>query len=386
MSIFKLFFKVLRSVLPLIIMWFCIPYFFMGMQLELLGEDAGGFVNSSADIGIILEDDGEAAGRFCEFLESRHNVTYYEEYDETKFRNLLYYTVEACVIRIPEDFSERLGAKDREEIYEIIYIHPMNGKTLVQTDGEEFIRLSRTYVAAGYPSGEAAAMAAEDLETGAKAQLLGSDKGDQEDARTYMYFLLVPFGITCINFMALSNVLTVINKKDTADRISASSMSSLRRLIQVLLASVLLILGIWVIIILIGIPMTGRGYEGLSWYYVLNTLSYTLLMTAFSVFISIFGLSQDVLHFIGNFVSLVMSFLCGVFVDVELLGESVRSVARLLPMYWYEENVRLLYNTGEAGGEYFMNMGIQLMFGLFFVALTAAVMSCRNAGFLRKKA
>lgn len=42
---------------------------------------------------------------------------------------------------------------------------------------------------------------------------------------------------------------------------------------------------------------------------------------------------------IVNTVSLGSSFLCGVFVQQELLGETVPSIARFLPAYWYVKAV-----------------------------------------------
>ena len=67
-----------------------------------------------------------------------------------------------------------------------------------------------------------------------------------------------------------------------------------------------------------------------------------------------------------NVLSLGMSFLCGVFVPVSLLSEGVRSVSRFLPVYWYEQVVKIIADNAVFSTEQFQKIwqciGIQLLF------------------------
>ena len=40
-----------------------------------------------------------------------------------------------------------------------------------------------------------------------------------------------------------------------------------------------------------------------------------------------------------------MSFLCGVFVPLDIMGKGVKTVAHFLPVYWYEISNNLLNNS-----------------------------------------
>ncbi len=69
-----------------------------------------------------------------------------------------------------------------------------------------------------------------------------------------------------------------------------------------------------------------------------------------------------------------MSFLCGVFVDQSLLGDSVLSIARFLPAYWYVRANNML--SGISDEAYSVNsfmsfLGIEAIFAaaLFAVVL-----------------
>ena len=71
---------------------------------------------------------------------------------------------------------------------------------------------------------------------------------------------------------------------------------------------------------------------------------------------------------IANLVGLGCSFLCGVFVPLELMGEGVIRVAHFLPPYWYDR-------AGDSLAELFPLLGVELLFG---AALVCAGMACRR--------
>ena len=52
--------------------------------------------------------------------------------------------------------------------------------------------------------------------------------------------------------------------------------------------------------------------------------------------------AQAAVNGLVNVISLGMCFLCGVFVSMDLMDETVRKGARFLPVYWYEVNNTLL--------------------------------------------
>ncbi len=80
---------------------------------------------------------------------------------------------------------------------------------------------------------------------------------------------------------------------------------------------------------------------------------------------------------IANIVALGMSFLCGVLVDMELLGSGVRMVAQFLPVYWYETANITLYEFGsmtmEQRNSVWLSIGIQLAMAVSILCIALII-------------
>jgi ABC-2 type transport system permease protein len=79
---------------------------------------------------------------------------------------------------------------------------------------------------------------------------------------------------------------------------------------------------------------------------------------------------------VTNTVGLGMSFLGGIFVPREILGESVLNVSRFLPTYWYVNAVDAIQNVGSNHSlmrDIQISIGIEAIFAIaiFAVALVA---------------
>lgn len=68
------------------------------------------------------------------------------------------------------------------------------------------------------------------------------------------------------------------------------------------------------------------------------------------------------------------SFLCGAFVPVEWLPDAILKIAHILPSYWYiktNEAIKTLEDISvETLKPILINMGVLLLFSLFFIVIT----------------
>ena len=78
--------------------------------------------------------------------------------------------------------------------------------------------------------------------------------------------------------------------------------------------------------------------------------------------------------------TLGMSFLCGVFVSLEILGKGVRTVAHFLPVYWYEVNNNLIAGNRTLSSSQMTELCQGLIIQLLFAAalLGTALVFRRN--------
>jgi ABC-type multidrug transport system permease subunit len=73
-----------------------------------------------------------------------------------------------------------------------------------------------------------------------------------------------------------------------------------------------------------------------------------------------------------NIITIAFAFLGGIFVPLELLGEDVKNVGRLLPTYWYAVGLEKIEN-GSALSDIASCFGMQAVFGVFCLAAGLAI-------------
>ena len=108
-----------------------------------------------------------------------------------------------------------------------------------------------------------------------------------------------------------------------------------------------------------------------SWMAVLNSLIFALFVAMFTIFVSTFQPSSTVMSMIAQALGLGMAFLCGGFVPQTMLGEGVRTVAKVLPGFWYERaNDILCRDQMGTMGDVWICFAVQGGFILLFLILT----------------
>lgn len=85
----------------------------------------------------------------------------------------------------------------------------------------------------------------------------------------------------------------------------------------------------------------------------------------------------EIISGIVNVISLGMSFTCGVFVSMDVLGKGVKTFAHFLPVYWYETVNEILsknveFTAGQKMG-IFQGLGIQILFAAAIVCAGLAI-------------
>ena len=114
-------------------------------------------------------------------------------------------------------------------------------------------------------------------------------------------------------------------------------------------------------------------------FYLLNSFILTIVALTLAFFVGSFLKSEELISAVVNVLSLGMSFLCGVFVSMDVLGKGVLTVAHFLPVYWYEIVNNILAGNKVLSSsqmtELYQGLGIQL---LFAAALLGAALVLRK--------
>jgi ABC-2 type transport system permease protein len=151
---------------------------------------------------------------------------------------------------------------------------------------------------------------------------------------------------------------------------------------QTILASTIFVAFIWLLLMGMGIMKNGEMFSGRIWYAVLNTLAFTIISIAIAMLIASFNVSEDALSFISVVLGLGMSFLCGMFVPLELLDSKVIAIGRFLPLYWYIRANNMICGSGNELfnlSKVMKFMGVELLFAVAIFAFAFAVRKQKKA-------
>ena len=172
--------------------------------------------------------------------------------------------------------------------------------------------------------------------------------------------------------------MLVFNKSFIKQRTMCSPLSSNQIVFQRLLGDLVLALGLWLITTVCGFLVHGKALlsaNGALW--ILNLLIFSLVCLSISFLIGSLIKSKNALSAVANTIGLGSSFLCGAFVPQFLLGESVLTVARFIPTYWYIRGNNLIagLNTfnSETLGPVLMTFAIQIGFLVAIIAVSMVI-------------
>lgn len=139
-----------------------------------------------------------------------------------------------------------------------------------------------------------------------------------------------------------------IPRKEIRQRMQCTPISTQVQNLQLLFGFLLMGTVFWAVCVLVTAGVSGAAFfkDSNRAYYLLNSFLLMLVSLAVAFFIGSIvknGKSaQAAVNGLVNVISLGMCFLCGVFVSMDLMDETVRKGARFLPVYWYEVNNTLL--------------------------------------------
>lgn len=145
-----------------------------------------------------------------------------------------------------------------------------------------------------------------------------------------------------------------------------------------LLSNSLFAVLLWLFYVLLSFVLVGDiMFTAQGLVLVINSFVFTICALAIAFLIGNLVKSKNAVNGIVNVVALGSSFLCGAFVPVEWLPESVLTAAHILPSYWYIQTNELVKTietlNPETLGPVLFNMGMVLAFALAFIIIANIV-------------
>lgn len=367
MQVFKLFFKIVKTKwLPILVY---LAIFFTILTFSDVSGDTGSFKRSKLRLTVYDEDNSEASKKLMEFIEKNNELVEVED-DTDKLIDSLYVTSTQYVITINKGFEEKLAGDESEDLFKARYIHDSYSNRLADNMLDSYVSTTRAYAASGMSLSEAQTAAAEALS--AETEVTFKNFSDNTSEKAASFFHYMPYALWSIIVSVLCPVIMVMKKKDISFRTKCSGIKEGEVGRQTVLASLIMVAGIWLALMVLGIVKNGGMLSGNMWFAALNSIVFSLVCLAIAVLISTIGVSENVLTFLTQVFGLGMAFLCGMFVPMELLSNGVLAIGRFLPAYWYVRANNMICNMGAEAfdsGKVLMCMGIEILFALAIFAV-----------------
>lgn len=370
MTIFKTFLKILNKNKFIVILYTVILLAFGGMNLKTKDNNIN-FQAVKPDVIIINKDEEKGITKdLINYIKENSNVK--DTYDESKINDALFYREINFIIEIPENYNNDFINKKNPEI--IIKSTGDYQASYAEMILKRYTETANTYNKVIDNEEELINNIRETLNTKVNVEI--TSKLDAEALYgVSFYHNFESYSILACVIYVICLIQSVFNSEKIRKKniISSTSYKKINR--TLLLSNCLYAFILWLFytimsFILIGnIMLTDHGII-----YMINSFLFTMCATSMAFLIGTIITKKEAITGIVNVVALGSSFLCGAFVPVRYLPETVLKIAHILPTYWYIQNNEITRTLEKINIEtlkpIFTNWIVIAIFTLTFIILT----------------
>ena len=331
MQVFKLFMLILKKKLPLAAVFVVV---FILLFLGFMFMDKGDKKFSECKLNIVITDNDNTpeSKALTEFIGKKHNIVT----PNMALKDALFFGTVDYSLTINEGYSEKLAAGETEELFTGQHVYESYSVAYMGSWLDEYVSSVRACTASGEDVQDAVKSAEEAMSVNTEVTMLSSDAGNANGVSSGNgFFRYLPYNLLSLMIAVLSPVMIAINSKEVRFRTNCSNVRPTSLIMQILAGSVVYVLAIWTLFMIIGMVLKGGIYKGVVWLNVLNSGIFAVIAAFIAVLVSLMLNSTDSVNLVCNVVSLSMSFLCGVFIPQSMLGDTVLSIGRFFPVFWY---------------------------------------------------
>lgn len=171
-------------------------------------------------------------------------------------------------------------------------------------------------------------------------------------------------------------------QKSINDRIRVSPMGLARFSRNLYAGSAVAMFGIWIFFLIVGMIL-GRGivFSEKGYWFMLTGFVFVIPVAALAYLCAWLSTSRNMNTILVNIVSLVLSFVSGIFIPEQYLPKAMVHISSLFPVYWLQHTNEIIYQSSDLSqdlGSIFQSYGIQLLIALSFLILTIFVSKVRK--------
>lgn len=330
MIVFKTFLKVLNKCKWTVLLYTGILLFFAIFNMSTSDNNLS-FEAERPDVTIIVED--EMTGiteHFVNFLKKHANI---KDINEEDISDALFYRDINILIRIPKGFRANILSGEMPQVS--IKSTGDYQASLANVFLEKYLKTVHIYQDVFVSEEEIMKKVDETLQDSIPV-LTATVLDTNELDRAKYFYNFANYAILAGAVYVICMILAIFRNERIAKRTRVSSMNYKKFNGLLMVSNGLFVLLLWALYALISIFLVGDVmFETHGLFFLVNSLLFSFCGLSLSFFIGNLITSKDAISGLVNVIALGSSFLCGAFVPVDFLPNSVLWFAHILPSYWY---------------------------------------------------
>lgn len=371
MQVFKYYFKIARSSLPTAAIYLVVFLAVTLLFTLLTDPNPASFSSEKPLVSIVDNDQGVLARGLVEYMEEEAEIVSVENTEEAH-KEALFFDSAAFIMTIPEGFSEQFFAGESPQLI----VQTSSDTSARQADllVQNYLRLAEVRQLAGMNQTETVDGIKQDIEARVDVQIQDDTKNFTETQKMLQFFNFEAYAVIALNILVIAAImLSFKGSVRKRNQVGATSYDSVQR--QIFAGGAVFSVIIWLFFLAMAIAFSPDiMFSGYGALYTLSSFGLSFVGLSLGYMIGALVKSNQAVSGITNVVALGMSFISGVFLPQEFLGESVLNFAKLLPVYWYVDANNTISGLATFDlasiAPIIMNIVILLGFGIGVFAVT----------------
>lgn len=371
MTVFRTFLKVLNKCKVPIITYTIILIFFGAFNMTT-SDNSTNFVASKPDILIINNDENIGiTENLIKYIEQNSNIIDVKDNEEA-INDALFYRDVNYIIYIPDNYREDFLDNKNPKI-EIKSTGDYQS-SLAEMMLERYIKVANIQLNITGTEEELITNINNTLSKQIDVEITSKlDTNKLTKVAFYYNFANYTLLAGCVYVVCL--ILSSFKNEKIQKRTMISSMNYKEYNRKLLISNSLFAVALWFFYVLLSFIILGDvmfTMHGLM--YVINSFVFTMCALTMAFLIGNIINNKEAINGIVNVIALGSSFLCGAFVPMEWLPDTVLNIAHILPSYWYIKTNELLKTVEvfdfDTLRPIFINMAVIFAFIILFVVIT----------------
>ena len=220
----------------------------------------------------------------------------------------------------------------------------------------------------------------------AETEVLVTDASGSVVDRFAFYVEWSVYTLTTAVMVCVGVLVGAFNRVSIRQRNGASPVPNFKANVQLAIACLVVTLVAWGFSMTLGAAVFGWTLQELAPQNIVlifaASFCFALFPLACAFLLGQLGVSESGTNAIANIVGLVLAFLGGAWISIDLMGEGMRAVAQFTPSYWLTETVNALAHTSALDGgstlEALGGIGMLLLFAAAMFSVAFAVGKARQ--------